>query len=160
VLTPFAQPSPIRPRQPAYELLKTPAKADRPYNAILLWADVHNFFDDFQFGIDAMVCLVYSGIPTYSRLIINYEKDRKLYQFEMSGVPSIQGFTHFRRPPFGLPPPTVSATQSSIQDVDNALLELHFLICLQWHIAKGGRKEYSRAIYTSHNNCPNLSPGP
>ncbi|KAJ7803278.1 hypothetical protein B0H14DRAFT_2889203 [Mycena olivaceomarginata] len=90
---------------------------DKPVNAILMKADVHDQFDDYQFGF----------WPDGQNVF-------RFYRFENSGAPSIgPGATAVPMfPRLGAP-----ATPEPIDE----LLRAHFITALLWHVAGFGRRQ-------------------
>lgn len=52
----------------AKKYLTTKSAGDRAVNGLLLRADIHKCFDDYQFGIYVSNSFVYAIIDTHSRL--------------------------------------------------------------------------------------------
>jgi HNH endonuclease len=63
LLTGFLKLEDLKPQDwAAYVLLKTQDKIDQPENAMLLRADIHNYFDNHQIGIDVRIIMPASHI--------------------------------------------------------------------------------------------------
>ncbi|GBE85889.1 hypothetical protein SCP_0804130 [Sparassis crispa] len=94
------------------EQLKDYKSADKPENAMLLRADVHKLFDNYQFGI--------------------WPTDGTLYRFERSGAPVIGR----------LPSDDVSQELAVLKahGISSQFFIEHFRVCLSWHVRGHGRR--------------------
>ncbi|KAG7098184.1 hypothetical protein E1B28_000152 [Marasmius oreades] len=111
-------PPPIQP------YLTYPKLADKPRNALLLRADVHSQFDDYQFSAKP----IYLPNAHSSQTTLVWW----LMRFEQSGASSLPNrdqpdFNRLRclRGP---------ATELNIQDFDSGLMDHHFTVALNWHV--------------------------
>ncbi|EPQ53181.1 hypothetical protein GLOTRDRAFT_131461 [Gloeophyllum trabeum ATCC 11539] len=93
--------------------ITSPTDIDVPTNAMLMRADIHALFDDYQFGIDAMTSM--------------------LYRFEKSGAPFLEG-RHTMAIPLG------TTGLAAEPEVRREYLRDHFRTCLLWHFKGGGQK--------------------
>ncbi|KAI0308800.1 hypothetical protein OF83DRAFT_1253728 [Amylostereum chailletii] len=106
--------------------------ADVPKNALLLRADVHSYFDDYQIGI-------FEGI---------------IYKFEKDGAPSVTDTCDKLLPAKSYRPPKAATLAATARypdqkelEIEEALLNFHFRTCLLWHVAGGGRPAETNAIF-------------
>ncbi|KAF8576107.1 hypothetical protein K439DRAFT_1623110 [Ramaria rubella] len=104
----------------ARKLIIDESTADKPTNALLLRADVHAYFDDYQFGF----------------------YDNQLIIFEKNGAPAIQGKYHSLGPKHPAEMDPTTAGRHNVDDVSPVLLQHHFLIALQWHVRGMGRNRH------------------
>jgi HNH endonuclease len=126
--------------------------ADWPHNAMVLRADVHSYFDNYQIGIYVRNVM----LAFHILLIIGLDKNQKVYHFEKSGAPICDICNDFRDAPVtprptGLFPSGSEVSARETEDVSNTLLAFHFQICLLWHVARGGQEPHKGAIHTSQN---------
>ncbi|KAJ7222766.1 hypothetical protein B0H12DRAFT_1224102 [Mycena haematopus] len=101
----------------AYNALKD-AKGDIDRNAILMRSDIHDQFDDYQFGF-------------------SYENGyNKFYRFEVSGAPSIP-----KAPAYNLHAPMrlLNALGPQQAPIPNELFKHHFITGLLWYFKGFGR---------------------
>ncbi|PBK87063.1 hypothetical protein ARMGADRAFT_1168922 [Armillaria gallica] len=93
---------------------------DRPFNALILRADIHAQFDKYQFSFDT---------------------GRRIQCFEKSGAPSIQS-SHAKI----LPCTTQTVGSSLLTDAVTHHVE-DVNPCLLWHIGGGGRHRGGNPVY-------------
>ncbi|KAJ7074524.1 hypothetical protein C8F01DRAFT_1100765 [Mycena amicta] len=114
-------------------LITGQAWGDKPQNAMLMRADLHEFFDDYQIGFG----------PTGPGANVPL----KGFKFERAGAKTfIPGLVLFER--LALPAHQWNRSQDQPRgrwrptpDVDSRLLLHHFRTCVLWHVAGYGRDE-------------------
>ena len=136
----------------AAKLVETRDKLDSPINALLMRADLHAQFDDYQFSFD--VCLLYQCWELYWQRLSKGPK-QQIVRFEKDGAPGIDSYN----PGIQRQLQTRKASSSSLHpgvtamhvpDVDNLLLKHHLEICLLWHVAGMGQKKKATAILPAY----------
>ncbi|EPS99980.1 hypothetical protein FOMPIDRAFT_91095 [Fomitopsis schrenkii] len=109
----------------AKKYLTTKSAGDRAVNGLLLRADIHKCFDDYQFGI-------YPD-PDDGEI-------RKVYTFEKVLPPFLETIKKVLLPPTNTPDPLkVKSEDDPLHDVFDWLLLEHFRTALLWHVAGLGQ---------------------
>ena len=115
--------------QSAQYLVSSRQVADQPHNALLLRADVHSLFDDYQWSI--WVCQIYS-IP-YFLMPLQFEqgKPTQIVRFEKSGAAVLETYETAEFSPSSL---------SSTPAPNMALLMEHLRVALLIHVRGVGKR--------------------
>ena len=112
-------------------LVSTREITDLPHNAILLRADIHSLFDDYQWGVWVRELCFFVIFLKCSFQIEQGELPHRILRFEKSGATVLDGY-----------PNEVNFSAPSLRVVDPpnlTLLQQHFCVCLILHVRGFGR---------------------